>query len=51
MAAARREGQDGSQPHGNGREAVVMVFALVLLLTIGCIAFVLARPGRSGPAP
>src|SRR3984957_14137815 len=35
----------------NGREAVVMLFALVLLLTIGCIAFVLARPGPPGPRP
>ena len=28
-----------------------MLFALVLLLTIGCIAFVLARPGPRGPRP
>jgi hypothetical protein len=28
-----------------------MLFALVLLLTIGCIAFVLARPGPPGPRP
>ena len=28
-----------------------MLFALVLLLTIGCIAFILARDGTGGPAP
>jgi signal transduction histidine kinase len=40
MAAARRDGQDGT-----------MLFALVLLLTIGCIAFILVREGQPGPRP
>jgi hypothetical protein len=40
MAAARRDGQDGT-----------MLFALLLLLTIGCIAFILVREGQPGPRP
>ena len=28
-----------------------MLFALVLLLTIGCIAFVLVQEARGGPRP
>jgi signal transduction histidine kinase len=40
MAAAGRAGHDGT-----------MVFALLLLLTIGCIAFILVREGRPGPRP
>jgi hypothetical protein len=28
-----------------------MLFAIVLLLTIGCIAFILAREGQGGPRP
>jgi hypothetical protein len=28
-----------------------MLFAIVLLLTIGCIAFILARDGQGGPRP
>ena len=42
MAAPRGEqDQDGD----------VMLFAIVLVLTIGCIAFILAREGHGGPAP
>jgi hypothetical protein len=40
MAAARRDGQDGT-----------MLFALLLLLTTGCIAFILVREGQPGPRP
>jgi signal transduction histidine kinase len=40
MAAARRAGHDGT-----------MLFALLLTLTIGCIAFILVREGQPGPGP
>ena len=34
-----------------GKECAVMLFAIVLLLTIGCIAFILVREGQPGPRP
>ena len=40
MADARGSAHDGT-----------MLFAIVLLLTIGCIVFILARAGHRGPAP
>src|SRR5580693_1953452 len=37
-------------PRGGGQDET-MLFAIVLALTIGCIAFVLAREGHPGPRP
>jgi hypothetical protein len=39
----------GANTHG--KEAAVMFFALVLLLTIGCIAYILAPAGHRGLRP
>jgi len=50
MARARRDGQDGSNT-AYGKEPAVMLVALVLLLTIGCVAFILAREGQGDPRP
>jgi signal transduction histidine kinase len=50
MARARRDGQDGSKT-GYGKEPVAMAFALVLLLTIACIAFIVAREEHGDPRP
>ena len=51
LAAPGRTGQDGSEPNGTEGSAAVMLFAIVLALTIGCIAFILVRPGRGVPRP
>jgi signal transduction histidine kinase len=50
MARARRGGQDGSKT-ACGKEPAVMLFALVLLLTIVCIAFSLVWAGSGDPPP
>ena len=50
MAAPWRRGQDGTKT-GVREELAVMLFAIVLLLTIGCIAFVLAREAQRVPRP
>src|ERR1700689_3083054 len=50
MAVPWRRGQDGTKT-GGGKELAVMLFALVLLLTIGCIAFVLVRGTKGTPRP
>ena len=45
MARAQRDGQDESRT-GYGKEPAVMLFALVLLLTIVCVASILALEAR-----
>jgi signal transduction histidine kinase len=50
MAAARHDGQDGIKT-GLGKEPAVMHIAIVLALTIVCIAFVLVWAGRDVPRP
>jgi hypothetical protein len=46
LADPGRGGQDGRRTAG---ESAVMLFAMVLALTIGCIAVILAREGQWGP--
>src|SRR5580693_4993711 len=50
MVDARGDGQDGSRT-GRGKESAAMPFAIVQALTIGCIAFILAREGQGVPRP